>query len=225
MIHGVLGKPGHGKSLFLLWEIARLLLEGWDVATNMSLTPECPFHDRVIRLDDGRHNVFQMPEKATPGREAVPYVAFWHYMPWRVAYVLDEIDNVFDSMDFMRLATESRDARLYFKQHRKRGDIIVYAVQNLDNVWTRIRRMTETFTVCAWNYRTQKIFRYFPIWMSSFIHVQFSDAMLSPDSYVDEGRFWYREAQTMFTWYDSKQLVGDPALYGWAGPDGRELAV
>lgn len=259
MLRAVIGKPGHGKTTYLLYQMLQFVLDDWMVATNMSLTDRCPFAHRVMRLDDGKWPVFQLPEKAIMGapcrmcrgrgttirrsdpsphahfekitcpkcqgtgkwdQPAILYDAFWHYMPWKVAYILDELDNQFDSMDFQKLAEVARDARLYFKQHRKRQDIILYAVQNLDNIWTRIRRMTETFVCCAWNYRSNPLFRHLPITWSSFCRDEFSDPSFSENSLVSSGRFWYREAFELFQWYDTSQLVGDPAIYGWAGPDG-----
>lgn len=240
MIRAVLGKPGHGKSLYLLYCMYHFVRTGWTVATNMELTDACPFAHKVVRLDDGKFPVFQTPEpeKQCPlcfgrgtnafsnqpcpvcqgkGKQpAIPYSAFWHYMPWGVAYVLDELDNLFDSMDFAKLAAVSRDARLYWKQHRKRGDVIVYAVQNLDNIWTRIRRMTESFVVCEWNYRSSWIMSHMPKRWSSFLRAEFSDESFNEQSVVTEGRFWYREATQLFSWYRTSQLVGDPSSYGWS---------
>lgn len=254
MLEAVLGKPGHGKSLYLLYVMLDFIRRGWRVATNMSLTDACPFAHRVIRLDDGFFPVFQMPEdavlhpcprcaiavgrsgrvayKGDPScrecegkgqievRPAIPYDAFWHYMPWQTCYVLDEFDNALDSLDFQRIAECARDARLYFKQHRKRSDVIVYAAQNLDNVWNRVRRQTERFIACEWNYRTSRIMKHFPVSWSSFNRVEFSHESLGPQHVITEGRFWYSEARQMFSWYNTDQLVGDRRLYGWADKNG-----
>jgi len=48
------------------------VLGGYATATNMSLMPECPFAHRVMRLDDGRWPVFQLPEKAVMGAPCRP---------------------------------------------------------------------------------------------------------------------------------------------------------
>lgn len=272
MIRGVLGKPGHGKTLYLLYCMYEYIRKGWLVATNIHLTAKCPFQKRVVLIDgpevcascggagqsgDGERwepcggcagrgftvpfPTFQMPEvercAACKGKlptcercggsgqlTLTAYRAFWHYMPRKVCYVLDEFDNEFDSMDFAKLAQVSRDGRLYFKQHRKREDVIIYAVQNIDNLWTRIRRMTESFVVCEWNYRTRPLLRYLPMSWSSFIRAEFSDVSLSPRHFIGEGYFKYREAAEMFAWYDTRQIVGDVSQYNWGAVNGNDFA-
>lgn len=244
MIRMVLGKPRNGKGLFLLYQMWQYVRMGFPVATNVELLPACPFQHRVMYFDDKETPVFQLPvcvavdeRKKERAREdgklcqcgcerpirwgslqdGQPYRAFWHFMPPGVVYVWDELDNYFDSLEFLKYANVAEDARFYFKQHGKRDDIVIGAVQDINNLWNRIRRMTESFILCEHNYRTRPLLRKFPISMSSFIRTEFTDESLDPRHMVDEGYFKYSEAAEMFSWYRTKQLVGNESKYRWGG--------
>jgi len=208
MIKGVTGLPGSGKSLYLLWVIWQAVRSGRPVATNIELTPNCPFSDDVILLDDSS----EYPVFVQRGKETR---AFWHFMPPGVLYVIDEADNYFDSMDFTRLHEAGNDVRLYFKQHRKRGDDLVLAVQNLDNLWARIRRMVQSWVICDWNYRSRPLFKYFPIRWSKFVREEYGHESMREGTFLSAGFFSYREAQELFGWYRTEQLIGDIASYKW----------
>lgn len=213
MIKGVTGLPGSGKTLYLLWVMQQAVLGGRAVATNIALTERCPFFNDVIFMDDEEYPVFELK-----GKEAR---AFWHYMPPGCLYVIDEVDNYFDSMDFTRLHDAGNDTRLYFKQHRKRRDDLVLCVQNLDNLWTRIRRMVQSWVVCDWNYRSYPLMKWLPISISKFWRGEFGHESLRAETFLSSGYFTYAEAEEMFSWYDTEQLIGGADLYRWSNDFSR----
>lgn len=204
------GLPGSGKTLFALWTIGQAVQRGRPVATNIRLNPECPFYNDVVLLDDdeGQYPVCRMPDEGMG-----PYKAFWHYLDsfchgWYI--VIDEADNVWDSSPNTKY---SNDARLYFKQHRKLGHDLLLIVQDVNNLWVRIRRMVQSFVVCEYTRRSDRITRFLPVSWSSFIRGEFSSPQMTPDSLIGGGRFWYDEGKEMFGWYDTDQLLGSTAHY------------
>jgi hypothetical protein len=217
MIRAVIGKPGHGKTLYSLYAMMTFLRAGWRVATNIELLPACPFERRVFFLGGKDYPVFQLPEpKSEWHPDGLPYKAFWHYMPPRTAYVLDELDNDFDSLEFLKFAGEAKDARLYFKQHRKREDVLIYTVQSIDNLWNRIRRMTETFVCCEYNFRTSPLIRTLGRRWSRFLRAEYGSEQLQEKDRIADGYFTFAEGREMFSWYRTNQLIGDVGRYGWS---------
>lgn len=233
VITGFVGLPGSGKTLGALWQMEQWVRAGCTVATNIRLTEYCPYFDDVFLLDDdaGECPVFELPKFAKVDGSRFPvqtrkYRAWWHYMPPGVKYVIDEADNYFDSMDFAKLAEMADDARLYFKQHRKRGDDIVWITQNPENLWNRIRRMTQSFWLCEHNWRSRPLFQsFFPITWSSFMRTEFAKDDFSERSRVREGYFSYGEAQRMFRWYATDQIVGGAELYNWSNGNEKPVGV
>lgn len=236
MIELVLGLPGSGKSLYMLWLMGQYVTQGAQVATNMILTPSCPFQKHVVQLDGppftdvkanggetfqvSQYPVFQMPIEHWEDKRKTtiyPYKAFWHYMPPQWVYFIDEADNYFDSMDFTALKNVGDDCRLYYKQHRKREDVLILSVQNLDNIWNRIRRMVQKFIVCENTRRSMRIMSYLPISWSRFVRAEYGHESLREESLLGSGYFSYSEAQRMFSWYRTDQLVGGAWRYKWGG--------
>lgn len=223
MIKGILGMPGAGKTLSMVEYIGYFLNRGRVVATNIELLPACPYYNYVVKIGTPEFPIFAHPKYEGEGRnrrQVCGHRAFWHYMPGDVDYVIDELDNHFDSMDFQRLNDAGEDVRLYFKQHEKHGlagDNIIYTVQDLDNLWTRIRRMTQTWVVCENSWRSSPLMQKLPRSMTKFLRAEFADKNLRPESLVAEGYLTYKEASKMFGWYKRTQLIGDPAQYRWGG--------
>jgi hypothetical protein len=215
MIRVVLGKPGSGKTLYMLWLMGQYLAAGRPVATNIRLTKACPFYNRVAMLDDdeAKWPVFQEPDKDRD----IPYRAFWHYLnpnglagPW--AIFVDEADNYWDSSEFGRLNV-AKDVRLYHKQHRKLKHDIIYSVQNLDNLYVRVRRMVQSFVVCEYTRRSSRLYKYLPSWCQKFCRAEFTSEQFGPKTLVGNGSFTWWEAKKMFTWYTTEQLIGDTSFY------------
>jgi len=213
MLKCVCGFPGHGKSLYALYVMLEGLKAGFDVATNIKLLDACPFKDRVIYLDDDKYPVFRLPrkERMLNGKlePAVEYKAFWHYMPPRVLYVLDELDKYMDSADFMKLHDLADDASAYLTQHEKFGDEIVWIAQNVQNAWVRLRRMTPLWVSCQWNRKLSPVIASLPISMSRFIRAEYVGERMAESDQIATGHFTYREASMMFGWYRRTQLLGD----------------
>lgn len=204
MVTVLCGKPGDGKTLYAVWQLAVAACAGRPCATNIRLTPEHPGYDRICLLDDD--------EGKCPVYEGKPpnHRAFWHYLPPGTFVVIDEADWYFDCTDHSAMA---RDVRQYLKQHRKRGDDIVFIVQNVQNLYVRIRRLAAKFIVAEWNYRTERIWRWFPITWSRFLRSEFSSDLFAASTHLGDGHFSYGEAQRLFTWYRTDQLIGDTHFY------------
>lgn len=200
-----MGRPGSGKSLYMLWILEQFVKAGRKVASNIELTPECPFIDKVALLDDPEEEYPVFREECN----GKPYRAFWHYLGPGWAIVIDEADNYFDCTDHGKMA---KDVRLYFKQHRKLKHDVVLGVQCVDNLYVRIRRMVQSWIVCEYTRSTAGfVEKHFPLSWSRFIRGEYCDQALR--QLVNAGHFWYHEAQRMFSWYRTEQIVGTTAHY------------
>ncbi len=221
MIKLVLGVPGSGKSLYMLWLMQQYVNAGRKVFTNMELTPACPFYHKVFRLEADAERLpgfdhlalgrrpFRFPVMTEPDKDAgVQFAAFWNYVPRGAAIFLDEGDNYFDSADWDALSVK-KENRLYWKQHRKAGHDVIFTLQHLENLYIRVRRQVQSWIVCEWNRRASRAYSYLPIWASAFNRVEFASEKFSKASMMGNGRFWYAEAKKMFTWYRSDQIIGD----------------
>jgi hypothetical protein len=189
------------------------------VYTNIRLTDACPFAGGVALLDDdaGEFPVL----RGQPGSS--DYKAWWHYVLPGSLVVVDEGDLYFDCSEHSRLG---EDVRQFHKMVRKVGIDVVYIVQSIQNMYVRIRRLTQRFIVCEFTYRTIKAFSWLPKSLSAFICAEYADESLR--MVKQSGRISFGEAVEMFPWYNTKQLLGDVGLYrnrhfssilGKAGPD------
>lgn len=228
MITLVTGKPRNGKSLWAVDELTRQALSGRPVATNIELTPKCPAYDLVYRLDEPviegdklvRLNfpVFQEPDE----KRGIKFEACWHHAPRGTLFVIDEADNYWDSSAFGRLV--EYEMKSHLKQHAKLGMDYIFIVQKLANLWVRIRRLAQQVIVCEWNYFTEPAFKLFPwlfpITMSKFIREAYADERLGPGDFIEAGHYRYTEAQKIFGWYETSQVLG-AVQYGF-DPNKRE---
>lgn len=203
MITIVSGGLGGGKTLYGLQWLGNQALSGRPCYTNIKLSDSCPFHNRVAFLDDdGDYPVFRGDGKREPVR------AFWQFCKPGGAYVIDEADNYWDSMDFARLHEASEHARLYFKQSRKFGDDLVLIVQDIENLWGRIRRVTSMYIHCENTARSGSYFmRLLPRGLSQFLRVCHTGWPFTDNNFFLSGGMSYREASPMFTWYETSQLI------------------
>jgi len=71
-----------------------------------------------------------------------------------------------------------------------------------------VRALAQRFIVCAWNYRTSRLFNYLPRSWSRFQRDEFATADLKPQDFQGEGYFTYTEASAFFGWYPTKQILG-----------------
>ena len=199
------GDVGSGKTLKALkWMQNAALVQRRPVYTNIRLTPQCPFADRVALLDDDEGNYPVL--RGQPG--SADYKAWWHYVLPGSMVVVDEGDLYFDCTDHSKLG---EDVRQFHKMVRKVGIDVVYIVQSIQNMYVRIRRLTQRFVVCEFTYRTIGAFSWLPKSLSAFICAEYADEGLR--MVKKSGRISFGEASSMFSWYNTKQLLGDVGLY------------
>jgi hypothetical protein len=225
----VSGDPGNGKGIKAMQFLEQAHASGRQIYTNIKLRPECPFADDVALLDDpeGKFPVY----RGTPagrdhkGRQqpaSEDYCAFWHYVVPNSVVMLDEADAYFDCSDHSAVGA---DIRLFHKQHRKLKIDLIYIVQSVENLYIRIRRLTQRFVHVEWNWRSMAMFQQMAgvmgvdrtmLW-TRFLCGEFGKADLSPKSFLSAGYISYREARDKyFKWYDTEQIIGDTSHLKWA---------
>lgn len=208
MITGVFGGPGSGKTLYALFLMEQAALAGRPIYSNIALTPACWFQSRVALIDTPEFPVVRGEPTDRKGRRNPDYLAYWHYIRRDSVVVIDEANIYFDCSDFGSFAS---DARQFHQQHRKFGIDVIYLCQNLPNLWVRIRRLLGRFILCEWNYRSSRVFKHCPIWLSRFLRSEFGDELFR--DHRGDGYFTYREARRFFPWYETEQLLGDTSFY------------
>jgi hypothetical protein len=196
--------------------IEQAVLSGRPVVTNIELTRRCPYYDRVALIDTEEFPIYR-GKPALHGKPASSdYLAFWHYVPNGAVVIIDEADSYFDCSDHSAMG---HDIRQFFKGLRKLDMDIVCIVQKLPNLYVRIRRVAERFTVCEWTWRSMRILQRMAAWigveramrLSRFIRSEFSDEPFCEFTHLADGYISYQEAVRFFDWYGTKQLVGDLA--------------
>ena len=208
MIKVVLGLPGSGKTLYMLWLMQQYVNSGRLVASNIRLTDRCPFKNAVALLDDDEGKFPVCTEGDKKKKES--YRAWWHYLGPNWVIFIDEADTYFDSSDYRDL---QRDVRIYFKQHRKLRHDIILSVQNVDNLYVRVRRMVQAWVLCDFNRRSSRLMQWLPGDWSRFLRAEYGTPQLRDDSLLGTGYFWMNEARQMFSWYDTEQLLGSTNHY------------
>ncbi len=212
MIYVVGGDLGAGKSLWAMDMMRRACDAGRPVYTNIDLLPAAPFHSQVARIDTPEWPVFR--ERQTPEQVC----AWWEYAVDGALVVVDEADLYFDCTDNSKMG---KDCRAAHKMIRKVGWDIIYIVQNVPNLYVRIRRLASRFIVCEHTWRTVRAFRWLEaalgpkraIRYSRFIRAEFGSEDLSPLSQRGEGFYSYSEAEEFFGWYETTQLLGEFSFY------------
>lgn len=198
------GQKGSGKTLYALSLLEQAVRAGRPTFTNIRLTAECPYVSRVGWLND--HDSCVFGNNKVTGK----YEAFWHYLPLGSVVVIDEADNYFDCADHAKM---DKDFKNYHKQLRKIGHDLIYIVQKVPNLNVRIRRLTDSFVVCEWNYRSQRVFRHLPISASRFLRAEFDEFPFRPQNMTAGGYWDYKTGARFFPWYWTKQLTGDTSFY------------
>ncbi|HEV2293803.1 MAG TPA: zonular occludens toxin domain-containing protein [Tepidisphaeraceae bacterium] len=212
MIYVVGGDLGSGKSLWSMDMMQIAARMGRPIYTNINLLPACPFHDRVALIDTPEWPVFR--ERKTENEVC----AWWEYAVDGALIVVDEADLYFDCTDNSKMG---KDARAAHKMIRKVGWDIIYIVQNVPNLYVRIRRLASRFIICEHTYRTLRVFRWIELALgkqralslSRFIRAEFGSEKLEPGSHRGDGYYSYNEASVFFGWYETKQLLGDFNFY------------
>ena len=184
-----------------MWLCAQLASRGRVVATNIELKSDHPYYDRICRI----------------GTDDTPIVdddkQFWSYIKRPCTYIIDEADIFYDCRDHSKTA---RQFDVYLKQHRKRRDDVVFIVQYPDNLYVRIRRLTQEWVWCykdggvniagdiqGWMMRT-----FIPERFWRFRRTYFGHAKMRASDVTRTGYFTFAEASEMFGWYRTDQLIG-----------------
>lgn len=218
----VLGKPGAGKTAFLVYLLYRYIQQGALCATSLPLTKNFPYYNRVFLLGEwyrgnehfkSNYPVFEICPSDTPGahradtRGTYYYRAFWHYLsrgvPWKI--FVPELDNYFDAEAYRMIP---QDVRGYFKQHRHWSHDIIADCQVVDHLWTRIRRMAQRYIYCENTGRTERLFSsWLPVSWSSFLHSEFISQEMTPEMLSGTGAIDYPTMARVFTWYHTDASV------------------
>ena len=202
MITCVCGLPGEGKSLYLVWLINQFAQAGRVVATNVDLRPECPAYDKVFKIDTDDYPICEINK------------CFFTYLPPGCVVVIDEADVYFDASDHAKIVEQ---CRIYFKQHRKRGDTVVLCCQRPANLWVRIRRLVGEWVWCHrdgpgdqlamgwWWYLIPKA-------MWRFRRCSFAGESMREMDQLRSAYFSMGEAEQLYGWYYTEQLIGDTSF-------------
>lgn len=197
MITCVCGLPGEGKSLYLVWLINQFAQAGRLVATNLELLPAHPAYDKVIRIDTEDYPVVSMNR------------CFFSYLPPGCVVVIDEADIYFDATDHAKIVSQ---VRIYFKQHRKRGDTVILCCQRPANMWVRIRRLVGEWIWCHKDGGSDQavgfVWYLIPKFMHRFRRASFAGETMRQTDFIRAASFSMKEAQQMYGWYKTEQLIG-----------------
>ncbi|MCC7168684.1 MAG: hypothetical protein IT565_14050 [Rhodospirillales bacterium] len=218
----VVGDPGNGKGIYSMSLIEQVVLSGRALYTNIELTTDCPYQGDVARIDDpaGNWPVYRGNPPREGKRASDDYMAFWHYTLPGSVVIIDEADLYFDCSDFSAMG---RDIRAFLKQHRKLGLDLIFIVQNLANLYVRIRRLATAFDYCEWTWRSKAwpqklanlIGRERAINLTWFTRSRYRDELFTPGGHLGDGFLSYKQASRFFGWYPTDQLIGDLSHLKW----------
>ena len=175
---------------------------------NIDLLPACPYASRVVRMDTPGFPISADRRDSTTG-----YQFFWEYVPTGALICIDEGDIHFDSADHKIFGA---NCKIYHKQSRKFDHDIIYIVQNVSNLYKRIRSLTGRFILAEHTYKTLRVMgifqslfgKSFALSLSRFIYGEFRCDKFVPRNLAGVGHFSFAEARPMFGWYNTKQLLG-----------------
>ncbi|MEM9346210.1 MAG: zonular occludens toxin domain-containing protein [Planctomycetota bacterium] len=204
MITCIAGDPGGGKSLYSIWLMNELAKVGKKVATNIELRPAHPSYKKIFRIGTESHPIL--------GEDR----AFWNYFPRDkrgfsyMNYFIDEADIDLDATEWKDMA---KPVRLYFKQHRKYKDNIWLITQNPNWLYNRVRDLVREFVWCDHDDYTSpglgRALKYIiPQSMMRYRRRSFRDIKMTPSTLVRTGHFTNAEAEELYNWYYTEQIIG-----------------
>lgn len=209
MIYVIVGDPGMGKGIMACEFMEQAWLAGRPVVTNIDLLPACPFYDEAVKVGTPDFPIYD--ERSGLG--------FWDFIiPYGLkgaVCVFDEADVFFDCSDHSKMG---KAVNVALKHHRKLKLDILLVVQNLSNLYVRIRRLCNIVWAAEWTYRTAPGFQYIgeiigQEWakrLTSFRRFQFQDISLRDPVGVTKMSYSAVKAKYFDNpWYDTDQLVGD----------------
>lgn len=122
MITVIQGRPGMGKTVFLVAEALRLLAKGYDVYTNIELTlPEKSKRKNKLHRIETLEDIVNLKEGKI---------------------VLDEVQTYLNSRNWDKLDIRFQ---LLLQQHRKRGLDIIGATQSIKRADVVFRELVQVF--------------------------------------------------------------------------------
>ncbi|MEM6538817.1 MAG: zonular occludens toxin domain-containing protein [Pseudomonadota bacterium] len=201
MIQCICGLPGNGKTLYAVWLAHELISQGRRVATNIEITGSFPYADQIYRI----------------GCDNYPIVSkegcYFNWFPGETVFIIDEADAYFDSEDWGKIASQNK---LYLKQHRKRGDDVIFLLQYPTNLWVRIRRMVNEWVWCrkdgelniGQGFIDSMIYSMLPEKMRRFRRASYVNETMLPNQFIRGGHFTFAEAEQIYGWYKTEQLIG-----------------
>lgn len=187
------------------------------VVTNIKLLEGCPFYNDAIEVGTDEFPIWDNAKQ----------VGFWDFIrPYRLegaCLVFDEADVFFDCTDHSQFG---KACHVALKHHRKLGLDLLFIVQNVSNLYVRIRRLTNIVWGAEWTWKSapgyQDIARFtgerFAKNLTKFRRWQFQDISMGRPVSVHD--IPYREVAAKYfvdpPWYDTDQLIGE-----WSSKLGR----
>lgn len=206
MIIAVAGLPGSGKSLYAAWWMAQAFARAGRrlIATNLELTESHPAYRVAVKMDE---------DYVWDGKKG-----FWDRLPpapWTI--VVDELDQWFDAQEATQLNRKT-SARAYWKQHRKMGHTVMLLVQDISNLYVRIRRQVSELVVCWRDGEglSPGIFAYLPKSWRQYRRAVY----LGPEPFkqqVGVGAMSEAQARVVYGWYKTTQTFGLGGAYRVGG--------
>lgn len=225
MIDLLLGIPGSGKTLKAIQLMEQSIMAGRRVATDIELTPACPWRDKVMLIgtelwpvayDDEELDVMEQKHK-----RYLPQF-YWQFLRGRWHVFLDELDLRFDSSN---KGEAKKEMRVYIKNHEKYHHNITGIVQVVTNLHKRIRSQATRCIVAENTRNTLRIWppiekavnlvgfngKRFCDRLSRFIYEEYGheSSVGKVGAVRSRGYLSYAEASRYFKYYNTKQLLGD----------------
>lgn len=145
MITVVEGRPGMGKSVWLVSQILRYLMSGYLVITNVELQ----LSGRHKKMGHDLAHIEDLSELTDVNLKDIYGRKNWKGKPYRgIKVVLDEVQTYLNSRNWDKLDIR---LQLLLQQHRKRGMDIVGATQSIKRADVVFRELVQVF------YRIRKI--------------------------------------------------------------------
>lgn len=154
MIIAVEGKPGQGKSVYLVSCIDRYLRSGYVVYSNIDVKVPKKFKDKFIYFEEMEE---LLPVRLVSVLENNPQCK-------GIKIILDEMQVYLSSRNWDKLDLKFQ---LLLQQHRKRGIDIVGATQSIKRADVVFRELIQVFyrihKIWTWNFGKGKTFGFFYI--------------------------------------------------------------
>lgn len=190
MIRIIVGKPGAGKTLFVVRELFALR-----------------------RRDPRRRIVSNIPLSDTAMKALSPYYhisdlkgggRFWENSPGESSIYLDEGQLLFDAKDFAELHRRTPELRAYLSHIRHFRDELTVISHDVGHIDKRIRDLASVF---VWMRSTESILRVMGLKRPSWVpQIFFASTYYDPDMTERMGFTIFRGSSELYESYDSYSL-------------------